>query len=223
MKPLKFYSSLLYFYPESYRKNYGREMLRVFSQMYQEETQQGRAGMLFWSRIISDVAISGVGEHFDDLGKKGPRNYLGKTLRINDLNIIGAVLLLPFGLLLAIDFIGRVVQGDLIRYDRAFSATVSSTFLYRHPLLLWSVMVLAPILAVAINLVPFMRAIAKNRGKLTPNKVLSANPAAALIIMLGFFALLIIYGHDAIPCFIHGVFLGKLGDFGNLVSTCRRA
>jgi len=64
----RLYLQLLRLYPQAYRATYEAEMLRVFTDQCQEAYQQrGKFGILsLWPRILIDVGITAVLEHFTD-------------------------------------------------------------------------------------------------------------------------------------------------------------
>lgn len=154
--------------------------------------------------------------------KQSIRNYF----HINRFNVIGTILLLPFLVLLGIDFLGRLIQGDFMHYNRAFYNVVSHTILYgsyngQVPFL-WTILILFPILAVVFNLIPFVISL-KQSKKSTFETLFFANPLAVIIIGIGFFSLVVVFGHDVIPCFVYGILSHGLGNIGRIISFCKNA
>ncbi len=220
-KESNFYKFLLFFYPKQYRKRFGEEMLFAFDHMYQEElAKHGSIGIGFWFSIVSDTIQSSITEHFSMIKKQGIKKYFN----INTYNIIGGILLLPFLILFGIDLLGRIVQGDLTHYNRDFYSVLSQTILYStyngQAQLLWTILVFFPLLAVILNLIPLVLSLKQSKNKLTIGSLLSANPLALLIIGTGFLFVLIAFGHDIIPCTVHGIFQYGIFQLFPLIDYC---
>ena len=222
------YKTLLLFYPESYRKRFGQEMLIVFQDMYEEEiAKRGKAGIRFWILLLIDITENVMTQHFDMIRKYGVKNYLQQALHINRYNVIGVILLLPFILLLGSDFISRVIQGDLSHYNKTFYNSLSHTILYSQyraqAPLLWTILVFFPILAVILNLIPFVFSLRQHKKKLSVGTLLFTNPLAVIIMGTGFLFVVIAFGHDAIDCFVNHLFSNGLENIGRTISVCRNA
>lgn len=218
------YLLLLSFYPKQYKRRFGEEMFLAFQDLYQEELEtNGRVGAGFWLSIFTDTVKSGLREHFMLMKNQGIKKYL----HINSFNILGIILLLPFLALFATDFLGRLVQGDFVHYNRVWNSALSQSFLYKDYIgklsLLWFLLILAPILAVILNLLPIVGVLVRNKRKLTLKSLFLANPVAVIILGIGLFCLMIVYGHDFFPCTIHGIIYHGLGSIGKAISVCRNA
>ncbi|HEV2339354.1 MAG TPA: hypothetical protein VGT05_01145 [Patescibacteria group bacterium] len=223
-KAEQFYKTLLCMYPEIYRKRFGNEMLFVFQDLYQEESvNHGKADILFWFAIVTDTIKSAMLQHIILIQKHGIKNYF----HINIYNIMGAVFLLPFLMLFCIDFFSRLIQGDFTHYNRVTYNYISHTMLYNtyngHAPLLWTVLILAPCLAVVINCVPVFASVIQRKIKSTIKTLFLANPLAFVIIAIGAFCLLVVYGHDSIPCVMNRIYNHGFGNVGHMVSFCRNA
>lgn len=217
---------MLFLYPKKYRKRFGHEMFLVFQDMYYEELEKhGKVGVFFWTSQIVDMTKSILDEHKNLIIKKGMKKYLQQSLHINKSNIVGALLLLPFLTLLGIDFLGRLVQGDLMHYNMTWYSVMSHTILYStfngHAYLLWIVFIAAPIIALALNVIPVIKYL-HPRKKITLKTLLFTNPIAIAIIGIAFFALLIVYGHDFFPCIVHGLLNGAVNK-ENIIAVCKNA
>src|SRR5207248_2005156 len=96
-----------------------------------------------------------VEQHVYLMAKYGMKRYLQNTLHMNKYNIIGGILLLPFFIMMVIDTLARVIQGDLFHYNRSVYAFLSHTPLYWFPVLFtWTF--LFPFLAIVLNLIPIV-------------------------------------------------------------------
>lgn len=192
-------------------------MERVFSEMYSEEKHPG---VFFWSKIISDTALSGINQHLDSLGEKGFKNYLTDTLYINGFNIAGLILLLPAISMLTIDMVARIIQGDLVHYNRPVYNLVSHTFLYQYPILLTWVFIF-PTLALILNLLSLILNLSQKKMRIFSLGFIKRNFFNLLFIGVGFFFLALIYGHDIFPCTVHGIIRFGLNNLINSFNYCR--
>ena len=220
----RLYEMLLLLYPEPYRKKFGREMLYTFQDMRAEEqTKHGNAGIDFWSSILIDTVLSALHEHGDILRKEGMKKYLHQTLKLNNYNLISLILLLPFLLMGCIDFAGRILQGDLGHYNPGTYAALSQTPLYWYPIL-FTWVILFPILAVVVSLIPL--AINSKKSSWRGIDYLKQNPVGVIIITVGILLLAAVKLHDFLPCMVHMVHTISLQGFGKLptiISLCRKA
>jgi len=217
----RFYELLLLLYPEAYRNRFGVEMLYTFQDMRAEEqTKHGNAGIDFWSSILIDTVLSALHEHGDILRKEGMKKYLHQTLKLNNYNLISLILLLPFLLMGCIDFAGRILQGDLGHYNPATYAALSQTPLYWYPIL-FTWVILFPILAVVISLVPL--AINSKKSSWSGITYLRQNPVSVVIITVGILLLAAVKLHDFLPCMVHSISLQGFGKLPTIISLCRKA
>jgi len=195
-------------------------MFFVFEDLLDEElVKKGKAGVGFWIFIWADALQSVFSAHLNMIKKQGLKNYF----RISNLNILGIIFLLPFLSLFGLDFIGRIVQFDLTHYNMTFYKAISHTFLYvnynGHLPFLWTALIFLPVFAVLINLFAFTQSLKRLR-KLSIKNFLLSNPVSLIIILIGLFNLLVVFGHDFIPCLVQGVF--KVGlNLPLVISVCR--
>ncbi len=219
----KLFNFLVLFYPEQYRKKYGQEMFMLFQDMYQEElTKNGNIGLGFWFFQVGDITKSIIEQHIDEIGKKGMKKYLQQTFHINTYNVIGGILLLPIFIVFFIDVIARIVQGDLVHYNRPVYAFLSHTFFYQFPIqFTW--VVLFPILAVAINIVPLIGNARKKHFNVLNLTFLKRNAISILFLVFGLFFVLLIKFHDFAPCMFYGLTHFGFGQLNHIISVCRKA
>lgn len=222
-KSFEFYKTLLFIYPKPYRKRFGKQMLIILQDMYKEEVSKyGKASFRFWLYIFLDTIQSIVIQHVNSMKQQGVKKYF----HINNYNIWGGILLLPFALLFIYGIIGRIVQGDLNHYNRSFQGVLSHSFIYANyfgkPLILLAIAIIFPTLAVVINLIPLLTAFVKAK-KRSPIKLFQNNPIAVLLTLVGLFFLLIIFGHDVIPCIFYGLAHFGFGQLGHILAVCKNA
>lgn len=214
------FSIMLSFYPDSYRKRFGREMMYVFQDLCQQEiADNGTLSVGFWFSIMTDSLLSIVTQHLNEMGKKGIKKYFRQTWHVNKYNIIGFIFLLPFLLMFAVDFISRVAQGDLIHYNRPVYHYLSGTPLYWTPVL-FTIVVVLPILALVINVVQIFLNKSKKSFSLG---FMRRNLISAVIICVALGCISIVEFHDFLPCMVHGILSGKLTQFSRLLSFCHNA
>ena len=220
----RFYETLLLLYPEAYRNRFGVEMLYTFQDMRAEEqTKHGTTGVGFWSAIVIDTLLSALREHGEALRKEGMKKYLYQTLKLNNYNLVSLILLLPFLIMGCIDFAGRILQGDLGHYNPATYTALSQTPLYWYPIL-FTWVILFPVLAVVISLIPL--AINSKKSSWRGIDYLKQNPVSVIIITVGILLLAAVKLHDFLPCMVHMVHTISLQGFGKLptiISLCRKA
>jgi hypothetical protein len=217
----RLYEMLLLLYPEPYRIKFGREMLYTFRDMRDEErTKHGMAGVVFWSTILFDTLLSAVHEHREAIRKDGMKKYLHRTPKLNNYNLVSLILLLPFLLMAGIDLISRILQGDLFHYNRAAYAAVSQTPLYWYPIL-FTWVILFPILAIIISLIP----LAMNGKKMAWPGIayLRQNPGSVILITVAALLLAMVKLHDFVPCLVHNISMNSFRNIPSIISLCRKA
>jgi hypothetical protein len=217
----RFYETLLLLYPESYRNRFSLEMLYTFQDMRAEEqTKHGTTGVGFWTSILIDTLLSALREHGEALRKEGMKKYFYQTLKLNNYNLISMILLLPFLIIACIDFAGRILQGDLGHYNPGTYTALSQTPLYWYPIL-FTWVILFPILAVIISLIPL--AINSRKSSWRGIDTLKQNPVGVIIITVGILLLAAVKLHDFLPCMLHSISLQGFGKLPAIISLCRKA
>jgi hypothetical protein len=217
----RLYELLLLLYPETYRIKFGREMLYTFQDMRDEErAKRGMAGVGFWSGILFDTLLSAVHEHREVIRKDGMKKYLYQTLKLNNYNLVSLVLLLPYFIMACIDFTGRILQGNLGHYNPATFDALSQTPLYWYPIL-FTWVILFPILAIVISLIP----LAMNGKKMAWPGIayLRQNPGSVILITIAVLLLAMMKLHDFLPCLVHNISMNGFGHLPSIISLCRKA
>lgn len=210
------YKTLLFLYPDQYRKKFGEQMLLVFQDMYEDEYKNfGKIRSVFWLRVSTDALQSIITQHLDFIKKEGLKKYLREVLHVNKYSVIGAILLLPFTTILGLDFVARILQRDLTHYSRPLNNYFSHIFLYQDHIgkipLLWFVLIFFPILSIVLNIIPLHKSFFKN-------------PVTLAILGLAGLALLIVYGHDFVPCIVQGIlYHHAIINLPKAILICRNA
>ncbi len=222
-KKQSMYETLLRLYPDQYRKRFDEQMLFVFQDQYEEElAKQGHIGSGFWFSVAVDVMYSAAVEHINTMRKQGMKKYVRNTLHINNYNIVGGILLLPIFVVFSIDVFARIAQGDLTHYNRPVYAFMSHTPFYQFPILLTWVLIF-PLLAIVINLVPLVKHAIATRRKFIGIAFIQKNVLGIFLVLMALGFLTILALHDFAPCVVNGILAGHLPQFFQLVQYCRNA
>jgi hypothetical protein len=133
--------------------------------------------------------------------------------------VVGAALILPFVLLVAISapaqFLAKLGYANPV--NGSIGALLGSNVSVGITLL-----VLFPVAAFLVNFVALIWSGFKNRD-LTVRQFVMSNVASIIIMALGFGFALFVPLHDAIPCFLNGVSHGGFNNLLQLVRACRNA
>jgi len=215
--------ALLYLYPESFRDKFGGEIQMVFQDAYQEElAMRGTVSLGFWLSALIDLVQSVVAQHADIIRKQGMKSYLQETLQLNKFHVIGAILLLPFAFLLGVDFVGRVIQGDLLRSNAEFAQGLSLWIAGSGQApLLWIIFVSLPLAAVVLNMIPVIRSRFAPKQAEAATKRLNLLTVAIIVIGLGLVTFA--FGHDVIPCLARHLLQNGLNNLPNTLAVCGNA
>lgn len=112
-KSQRLYGFLLQLYPKSYRQEYGREMLYVFSESLKDAyIQNGEPGVIrLWGRTIIDAGKSLVIQHIDN--QKGNNPMKAKDSNIILQNKVFLWIALATGLILLIPLIAMQFTSEV--------------------------------------------------------------------------------------------------------------
>ncbi len=217
------FNLLLMLYPASFRKHYSREMNTLFEDLYKEELENhGRITLRFWILQVVDIIKGSVSEHIHMIRKRGLLRHLMTVFHLDQYNVLGGILLLPVLVMVAIDGISRIIQGDLIHYNRPVYTFLSHTPLYWFPVL-FTWVILFPLCAVILNMIPLAKKVIARHGKVLNRSFVIANGAGIIVIMVGLSLLAMIKLHDFVPCMIHGLLQKGAGFLFPLLNRCRNA
>ncbi len=150
------------------------------------------------------------------------KKKLYSTIHLHWYSVVGSVFLLPFFFTLSADVIARVLQGDLFHYSRPLYYFLSQTPFYAYPMFLAWMLVL-PIAAVLINLIPLLMKVSEKPALFTDQRFLLKNSVSIIIVGAGLAFLAIIFLHDVVPCIVNGVIFGGLQEFFPILKHCSNA
>ncbi len=222
-KAEKLFSLLLLFYPKEYKKKFGNEIQILLKDLYQEELATRReVEIWFWISKSMDIIKNAFIQHIDLINQQGMKKYLKSEFNFNRYNLIGTIFLTPALTVFAIDLISRVIQFDLVHYNRPVYNFLSHTPLYWYPVLVTWVIVL-PTLAVIINLIPLIKNMQSKKKSIYVKLFNKQNLFSLIILFLGLMFLAIIKLHDFAPCILHGLILKGFSNLGLIINMCRNA
>ncbi|MBI3485526.1 hypothetical protein HY025_01125 [Candidatus Daviesbacteria bacterium] len=211
-----FYELLLSFYPRPYRNEYGGEMKLLFEDLYQEELEKKKDISLgFWIHLILDVIKSTLDQHFELLNKLGLVKYVKSVLGANGfIFLVSLILLLPFITLMSLDTSVFLLTG---------SRELMKPF-YNSPF--WGVLVLTvvlilPLITVLLNFLVVFQSVSKKHQHILTVSFISQNIFNLASLMLGLFAIFMLFGHDLFPCIVHQTFQKGLLNFIPNLNYCR--
>jgi hypothetical protein len=211
------YQKLLLLYPKYFRDIYGEEMLQVFQDMYKEQNN-----IFFWPNLILDTLTNAGKQHSILIQKHGLKKYGQETFHITPHNTIGALLLLPFFLMFALDATARIMQGNLSHPNPIIYEKLFRTIFFNPPaIVLWAI--IFPLSATVINLFSLIPKIQKYRGNVISLNFIKTTTPTIAIIGTGLCFFTIIIGHDFIPCMVNNLFAQGIGQFTHTIQFCTRA
>ncbi|HUZ92765.1 MAG TPA: hypothetical protein VNG29_02075 [Candidatus Paceibacterota bacterium] len=194
-------------YPASYRKHFKESLLQTFDDMRED------AAASDWF-IIRD-AIASIPMQYV--------NYFHETMKIKFKNlpaaIAGAALLLPFALLVAIAAPAQLLYK--LGYANPVNVGIGQ-IIGTHVGLGTVILIFFPIAAFLINFVALIWAGFRDR-ELTVKQFVAGNVFSIVIMILGFGFALFLPFHDAIPCFVQGIWQNGFNNFLPLMNACRNA
>ena len=92
----RFYSSLIQLYPESFRREFGAQMLQTFYDWHEDiALVHGRVGLSSWISLISDEVRNIVGERFATLSMDDQQKPIGLLLALATLFVLLTVSVTP--------------------------------------------------------------------------------------------------------------------------------
>ena len=193
-----FYELLLLTYPKKYRQEYAQEMRQLFYDLYEEKrNQKGGVAFGFWIRLIWDIFVSTIDQHWQ-LGQKiGARKYFSEIWGFNKFFIVSLILIVPFLSLTLINFGTQFLVG---RYNFFQS-------LYQNPFWLPFIGIIAIILPTFVIFLNLYLLVTDSRNTKQKLKPYFWN---YLIMFLAFIPFVLLFGHDIVPCTIfeikqHGI------------------
>lgn len=130
--------------------------------------------------------------------------------------ILGVVLLIPFGILFTIATGGQVLNilGLENNWDQDMGNLIAN-----HIQLATFMMFVAPAIAVALGIIAIVYF--ARMQQMREHTIEIVGSAGVIIIGLGILVLL--FGHDVIPCFLHGIVRQDFQNFKSLIEICRNA
>ena len=170
---------------------------------------QGMVGFALWA--FGDTAIGILNEHLRSSGDN-------KHMKNTPIVILSLVFLIPFSIIFALGMAWQFL------YNLGYASLPDIGTVIPNRDLGFAIIFIFPVLAFFINFVTLI----VGAVKVGPGSVLSiqfakANFATLAITFLSAGAMIFAFGHDSIPCFVHGVLRQGLGNIWPLINICRNA
>ena len=110
----KIYKTMLQLYPPEYRRQYGKEMIQLFQDMYHDAKSSDDNTQMFslWMRIIPDYFISFSKEHLSNL--RGGDYYMHKKFDMLGLFfwVVAGIAVFPVVLFISVNLVGILGLGS---------------------------------------------------------------------------------------------------------------
>jgi hypothetical protein len=204
------YRKLVHLYPKAFRERFAEAMMQTFDDLCcEKQHEQGGSMVSFALGMFSDTAISIIGEYLE---------IMTNTIKNTPIEILGLILLIPFSLLFLagmawqlLNALGYAGSPDLGAFIPNRDAGYALIFIF-------------PLIAFLINFITLI----VGAIRAGPSAALSIQFAKThlftlVIVVLSAGATLFIFGHDVIPCFVHGVLREGPNNIWPLIKTCGNA
>lgn len=185
-------------------------MLQTFDDLCREKKHKPGGSMAgFVLGVFGDTAINIIGEHLE---------IMTNAMKNTPVEILGLTLLIPFSLLFLVGTVWQLLNA------LGYAGSPDLGVFIPNRDVGYALIFIFPAVAFVINLVTLV-ILAIRVG---PGSALSIQFARSHLFTLGIVALsagaiLFIFGHDAIPCFGHGLLREGLNNIWPLIKTCSNA
>lgn len=204
-----FYEVLLSLYPREHRKEYGDEMRLLFRDLYQEEhDRHDEIGIGFWFRLTLDVIKSTFVEHILLLKKIGFENYAREIYHLDRPFFVGFILIFPSLLINTIDDVNLLLLANNNWLKPIFESEWGAAVFFICYLFL-------PLLALLLSMLYIGKTYKGEKHKVISLSFLAHQFPRFVIIFLSVLSILLVIGHDTIPCAIQMVFSKGLLNIGS--------
>lgn len=177
------YSKLLYLYPATYRKQYSEQMLQTLADMLDDAPARKTT---IWARTVLDLPLSALHQQLSYTGavmKSDTPKYVKSSA------LIGAILLLPFFVLLAAHSLDSGIQNSF----------------YWHFHILFTFFVLLPSIAFLLTSIALVSWLVERRKQEKKSLLaelfdLRRNWYLLTVLIIGVGIVGMVYGHDSVHC-----------------------
>ncbi len=210
----KIYRMFLRFYPRSFRQSFEDDLILIFHDMYADNNKHS---VNFWFSLLGDI----IKTNASSISYFNPQQYMANIssgkIQISVYNMMGGIFLFPFLFALSVDFVSRLIQGNLSHPNNAALSTMNNTFLYNGTILrIW--LLVLPALAIIVNVYPLIQRYIHKEKVISMKTIFSI-----IIIFLGLSFIAIVRLHDFAPCVMNGFFLHGNTNLSQLINNCQRA
>lgn len=205
----RLYRRLLNGYPRDFRDRLAPAMLETFDDLCREHNLKGH-GWGFVVALFANTFFAMLKEQF--MQKKDTQR----------LALVSLVLLIPFGLVIGLGLVLQALHALGLAGNPDLGAVLEPIF--GHSQMYYPVIFIFPLIAFALS----AGSLAVRALRAGPQGALSLefarqNSLTLAVIALGAGAAIFLSGHDAIPCFVRGLFSGGLSHPGDLLRVCWQA
>jgi hypothetical protein len=200
----KFYNFLIKLYPEDFQKQHGVELQQTFNNMVVD------SGIIkTWFAILPDFIASAIKINLESLMRNSSLQF--------KLAIIGLVMLIPFGFFVALAIMGNLFH---LTTNEIIGQNIAQNLILAKFLL-----IALPAAAFFMNLVPLASNTFEQKSMshvLTPTFV-RTNIPSLVVAAGGIGALVLLFGHDTVPCIVHGLMNQHFQNIIPLINVCKNA
>ena len=206
---LTLYRKLLRLYPGEYRRQFEESMMQTFDDLCNERGREGMFGFALWA--FGDTSVGILKEHVGSI-------LNNKHMRNAPIAMLGLILIIPFCLLFGIGMIWQFL------HTIGYAGIPNITSIVPNRALGFAIVFTLPVLAFLANFIALIvGAVEAGPGSVLRIQFARVNAAPLAIMLLSAGAMVFAFGHDSIPCFVHGILTEGLRNFWPLIQTCRGA
>jgi len=167
------------------------------------------SGFALWAFVDTSVGI--LKEHVGLIVKN-------KHMKNAPIAILGLILIVPFSLLFGVGMVWQFL------HNIGYAGIPDLTSIVPNRDLGFAIVFTLPVLAFLANFTALIvGAVKAGPGSVLRIQFAKANVAPLAIMLLSAGAMIFAFGHDSIPCFVHGILREGLRNIWPLIRTCRGA
>ena len=185
-------------------------MVQTFDDLCTErERYQGAKMLSFTLWAIVDTSIGILKEHL---------RLITNTMKTTPIATIGLVLLIPFSIIFGVGMVWQFL------HNIGYASLPDVGILVPNKTIGFAIVFTLPIIAFLINAITLiLGAVTVGSGSILSMQFVKANFFSLTIVVSSAGATLFAFGHDSIPCFVHGVIREGVGNIWQLIQTCSNA
>jgi len=205
----RLYSKLLLLYPRNYQKKFANSMMQTFNDLYNEKASKHKAKVVAFAFIETLMSIA---------KEQATLITNNNSLKQNSLAILGFLLLVPFGAVVALGMVWQFL------HTLGYATLPDIGVLVPNRELGFALVFTFPAIAFLLNFGTLVIGAARvGLRRALSMQFVRVYLAPLTIVVLSMGATLFAFGHDTIPCFIHGVLQQGVGNIWPLIQLCANA